>query len=97
MPETQEDKKKFSQEVHWAYGTGWGAVRGILSLFGLKGLPATAIHFVTVYGTALVIEPTLKVAPPLKEWEIKTIVTEAIHHAVYAIAAGLVFDAVNKY
>lgn len=94
-PVTEEDKQKFSQEVHWGYGTSWGIPRGVLSLFGLKGLPATAIHFAAIYSTALVMPTQLKVAPPLKEWTPKELVIDAIHHAVYAIAAGLVFDALS--
>lgn len=95
-PETEEDKQQFSQQVHWAYGTSWGVPRGILSLFGLKGLPATAIHFATIYSTALIMPTQLKVAPPLKEWSAKEFVIDALHHAVYAIAAGLVFDAIDE-
>ena len=89
---SQEDKERFSQEVHWVYGTQWGAARGIISLFGLRGWPATLTHFAAVWGTAMIIEPSLEVAPPLKEWTAKQIVIDGIHHAVYAVVAGLVFD-----
>jgi len=95
-PETEEDKQQFSQMVHWAYGSGWGLTRSVLSLCGLSGLPATAIHFATIYSTALIMPSSLKVAPPLKEWSAKEFVTDALHHAVYAIAAGLVFDAMSE-
>lgn len=95
-PATEEDKQKFSQEVHWAYGTSWGVTRGILSLLGLKGLPATAVHFATIYSTALVMPSSLKVAPPLKEWSAKEFAVDALHHAVYAVVAGLVFDALSE-
>ncbi len=95
-PETEENKQQFSQQIHWAYGTSWGVPRGLLSLMGLKGLPATAIHFATVYSTALIMPVELKVAPPLKEWTAKQFVMHAFHHAVYAVAAGLVFDAINE-
>ncbi len=95
-PETPEDKKKFSQEVHWAYGTSWGVTRGILSLLGLKGLSATAIHFATIYSTALVMPTKLKVAPPLKQWTVKELAIDAMHHAVYVVVAGLVFDALGE-
>jgi hypothetical protein len=96
-PETEEDKQQFSQQIHWAYGTSWGLSRGIMSLLGLKGLPATAIHFATIYSTALIMPSSLKVAPPLKEWSAKEFLVDALHHAVYAITAGLVFDALNEY
>ena len=95
-PETPEDKNKFSQEVHWVYGTSWGIPRGILGLLGLKGLSATTIHFATIYASALIVPSSLEVAPPLKEWSVKEFAVDALHHAVYAIAAGLVYDALNE-
>ena len=95
-PETEEDKQQFSQQVHWAYGTSWGIPRGIMYLFGLKGLPATAIHFATIYSTALIMPTSLKVVPPLKEWSTKEFLIDALHHAVYAVAAGLIFDAMSE-
>ena len=96
QPETEEDKQSFSQMVHWSYGTSWGIPRSVLSLLGLSGLPATAIHFATIYSTALIMPSSLKVAPPLKEWSAKEFVIDALHHAVYAIAAGFVFDAMSE-
>lgn len=95
-PETEEDKEQFSKQIHWAYGTSWGLARSVLSLLGLSGLPATAIHFATIYSTALIMPSSLKVAPPLKEWSAKGFLIDALHHAVYAVAAGLVFDAMSE-
>ncbi|HEX5155238.1 MAG TPA: hypothetical protein VFW07_27540 [Parafilimonas sp.] len=94
-PATEADKKKFSQEVHWAYGTTWRITRGILGLLGLKGLAATAVHFGTIYSTALIIPSSLNVAPPLKGWTPKKLAVDALHHAVYAVVAGLVYDALS--
>lgn len=93
-PATEADKQKFSQEVHWTYGTLWGIARGLLSLAGVKRWTATTAHFAAVLGTAMIIEPALKVAPPVKEWSKEDILKDMLHHAVYAIAAGLVYDAI---
>lgn len=87
-------KESFSNEVHWAYGTLWGIVRGMLNTCGIRGWAATGVHCTAILGTGLVIEPALKVAPPLKEWKPKDIDIDTIHHIVYAVAAGLVFDAI---
>lgn len=84
-----------SKKVHWTYGTCWGTARGILSLCGLNGFAATAAHFAAVYGTALTVETQLNIAPPLDEWEYKEFATGIIHHAVYAVVAGLVYDAID--
>ena len=94
-PDTAADEKKLSQEVHWLYGSAWGVPRGILSLTGLNSLSATGIHFATIYTSALLMPPALKIAPPLKEWSAKEILIDALHHAVYAVAAGLVYDALS--
>lgn len=93
---SEEKKPKVSQEVHWAYGTTWGIARGILSLTGLKGWAADLAHFASVWGAALVMLPSLKVAPPIQEEEPKTIGIDILHHAVYAVAAGLVYDMITK-
>src|SRR3978361_1716474 len=44
-PADDAQKEKVSQEIHWAYGTSWGIARGIIGLTGLKGLPASLVHF----------------------------------------------------
>jgi len=66
-----------------------------MGLLGLKGLPATTLHFATIYAAALVLPSSLKVAPPLKEWSVKEFAVDAWHHAVYAAVAGLVYDALS--
>jgi hypothetical protein len=91
-----ESRKKFSDEVNWVYGTSWGSARGMLSLMGLKGLPATAVHFATIFYMAITIEPDFEVAPPIDEWSKTDLALFALHHAIYAATAGFVFDAINK-
>lgn len=88
-------KEEFSNEVHWVYGTSWGVMRGLLSMAGITGFAATALHMAAVWGTAVNIQPRLDIAPPLSEWKPKDIAIDLLHHAVYAIAAGLVYDAID--
>jgi hypothetical protein len=94
-PASKQEKPKLSQEIHWTYGTVWGITRGLISLTGLKGLPATLLHFGAVWGTSMVMLPKFKVAPPVTEEEPKDIAIDGFHHAVYAVTAGLVFDALD--
>ncbi|GAA4913075.1 hypothetical protein [Mucilaginibacter defluvii] len=94
-PVSEEQKEKVSQEIHWVYGTTWGIARGLISLTGLKGLPATAVHFAAVWGAALVMLPKYNAAPPVTEEEPKSVAIDALHHAVYATAAGFAFDALD--
>ncbi|MEO9209544.1 MAG: hypothetical protein ABI208_00520 [Ginsengibacter sp.] len=92
----REQWSKFSNEVHWTYGTIWGSARGLISMFGLKGWKASTLHFAAIYYAAITIEPDFEVAPPINEWSKKEIAIFALHHAVYAVVAGLVFDAIDK-
>jgi hypothetical protein len=95
-PESEEKKSKVSQQIHWAYGTSWGVARGLIALTGLKGWKATLVHFAAIWGTANIMLPALEVAPPATEEDAKTISIDGMHHAVYAVAAGLAFDAIAK-
>ena len=96
-PTDESKKPQLSQKVHWTYGIGHGITRGMLSVAGLKGWPATLAHFTTVWGASLILLPALDVAPPIHEKKPKTLLVEALHHAVYAVAAGLVYDAITGW
>lgn len=91
-PTGDAEKKRFSQIVHFGYGTAWGGVRGLLAAAGLKGFPALLAHFAAVYGTALVMLPALKVAPPVSEWGAEEIAVDALHHLVYAAATNAAYE-----
>src|ERR1700761_5997022 len=92
-PANAAQKEKVSQEIHWAYGTSWGIARGIIGLTGLRGLPAAAVHFAAIWGTSMIMIPAFKAGPKVTEEDPKAIAIDAMHHAVYALAAGFAFDA----
>lgn len=94
-PENEAQKEKVSQEIHWAYGTTFGIARGLIGLAGLKGLPAAAVHFAAVWGTSMIILPKFNAGPPVTEEDAKTIAIDGLHHAVYALTAGFVYDALD--
>jgi hypothetical protein len=94
-PADESQKEKLNNEIHYAYGTSWGVVRGLLGLAGLKGLPATMVHFGAIWATELIMLPKYDAAPPVNEQEPKTVAIDALHHAVYAVAAGLAYDALD--
>ncbi len=94
-PADESQKEKLSNEIHYAYGTSWGVVRGLLGLAGLKGLPATLVHFGAIWATELIMLPKYDAAPPVDEQEPKSVAIDALHHAVYAVAAGLAYDALD--
>jgi hypothetical protein len=63
-PTGEAEEARFSNLVHWGYGTSWGPVRGLIGAVGLEGKEATAAHFLAVWGTEQVMLPALGVAPP---------------------------------
>lgn len=95
-PVDEESEARLSNAVHWAYGTGWGAARGILAAMGLRGVEATGTHLALVWGSALTMLPKLGVAPPPQEWGPKELGIDLMHHAVYATATGLTFAALTR-
>ena len=94
-PTGEEEKQRFSQIVHFGYGTAWGGVRGLLAAMGLPAPAATAIHFAAVSGAAMIMLPALKVAPPVSEWGTEEIAVNTLHHLVYALAAGAAYEKLN--
>lgn len=92
----QEHAARFSQMVHWQYGTFWGVARGLLSAAGVTGWPATALHFGAVWSTGLVMLPAANASEPITEWPPRQIAVDVLHHSVYAIAAGLAFDYIDR-
>lgn len=88
-------KEHFGQAVHWIYGTSWGIVRGLLGITGMGKVLATTVHYVAVTGVGMAMT-TYEESAPVTEWDKKTIAIDLFHHAVYAVAAGLVFDAIRK-
>jgi hypothetical protein len=91
-PAGEKESKRFGTLVHWAYGTGWGAARGILAALGLPAPAATAAHLALVWGTEQVMLPALQVAPPAPQWGAKELAVDGWHHLVYAGAAGAAYE-----
>jgi hypothetical protein len=94
--EVEANKQKFGQLIHLGYGTAWGVARGVMDLAGVGGLPATTLHFGAVWGTALAMLPSTGASEPITKWTPKQIAIDVLHHAVYAIAAGIVYDGMAK-
>ncbi len=85
-------KARFSNLVHWGYGTGWGVVRALLGLAGLSPAKATAVHLAAIWGNEAVMLPTLDVAPPFWTWGAEEVAIDVWHHVVYAAATGIAYE-----
>ena len=93
---TDADERRFATLVHWGYGTGWGAVRGLLRAAGLSPAVATGGHFVAVWGSEQMTLPALAVAPPVTMWGGKEVAIDAWHHAVYVVATAVAYELVDR-
>jgi hypothetical protein len=93
-PVSEGKTQEVSNKIHWVYGTSLGMVRGLISLFGLKGLAAHSAFFATVWGAELCMLPALRVAPPVTKESPETIAKDGMFHLVYALSAGLVFETI---
>jgi hypothetical protein len=89
QPRDPQGQARFSNVVHWTYGTAWGAARGLIGLAAVRDGPATAVHFGAVWGWSLVMLPALRVSPPAWEQRPKQLAVDAFHHVVYASATTL--------
>ena len=87
---------RFNDLSHWAYGTGWGIVRGLLGATGMTPAKATAAHGGALYGVAQVTLPALEIAPPAVFWPKQEIAIDALHHFVYAVATGLAHELISN-
>lgn len=89
-------KARFSNLVHWTYGSSWGGYRGLLAGLGLPAPAATAAHMATVWGSELVMLPALEVAPPVKQWGGTELAIDAWHHLVYVTATSLAYSFLDR-
>lgn len=96
QPQGEAGQKRFANLVHWGYGTGWGAVRGVLAALGLPAPAATAAHLAIVWGAEQVMLPGLEVTPPLTQWGTKEVAADTWHHLVYAAAAGTAYELLER-
>jgi hypothetical protein len=89
-------ENRFSNLVHWGYGSGWGAMRGLLRATGASPVAATGGHFAAIWGSALVTLPVLDVAPPITMWGRTEIAIDVWHHLVYVTATGIAYEALDR-
>ena len=87
---------RFSNLVHWGYGTGWGVARGVMRALGVNPRLATPTHFVLLWGSALYTLPKYEVAPPITQWGKEDVAIDVFHHLVYVSAAAVAFELLDR-
>jgi len=96
QPRDPDGEARFATAVHWGYGTGWGAVRGLIGLTGMRGPTAMLAHFGAVWGSELAMLPALDVAPPPWKQPLSGIGMDAFHHLVYAAATSTAYALLER-
>jgi len=96
-PSGEAGKKRFAALAHWGYGTGWGAVRGVLDAAGLHGPAAAAVHVTAVWGGEQVVLPATGSSSPAWKWGIREVGIDLLHHAVYAAATSAVYETLDPH
>lgn len=90
-PRSPEDKERFSNLIHWQYGSSLGLLRAALGT-GMRDPWASAAFFGMVWAGEMIMVPKLSDnAPPATEWEFKDVAIDGWHHLVYAAATSLAF------
>jgi hypothetical protein len=92
---SEDAKDKFSNAVHWSYGTAWGVNRALLSRF-VSAPVARGAHLGALWLSEQVMLPALEVAPPVTMWGRKEVAIDAWHHVVYAAATSAAYEALER-
>jgi hypothetical protein len=94
-PQGETGESRFSDVVHWTYGSSWGVPRAALGF--LPPWLATLVHATVIQTGAMTMLPALRVAPPVSEWSAGEIASEAVHHVVYAVATSAAYGYLSHH
>jgi len=96
QPRDEDGQARFSTAVHWGYGIGWGAARGLIELAEPSPRTAAATHFAAVWGSSLVMLPALDVAPAPWKQPPSGVAMDAFHHMVYAAGTSAAYAVIDR-
>jgi predicted alpha/beta hydrolase len=96
-PTGEHERRRIATFVHWGYGAGWGAARGLIGALGVRGSGATALFFAVVWCAELVTLPALDIGvAPVWRWSRVEVGIDAFHHAVYVISTSLAYECLDR-
>jgi hypothetical protein len=83
--------------MHWAYGTSWGPLYGIVAGSRRRADRPRGLAFgLVVWGASLVHLPAMKLAPPVWEYPPQSLASEVGFHVVYGVAAGAAWSLLDR-
>ncbi|WP_219815671.1 hypothetical protein [Arthrobacter sp. SX1312] len=86
----------WNHAMHWLTGATLGALRGVWSVTGIRGAPATAAHTVVRLAFDQTLENATGAGAAPSLWPFGEKVVDNLHKAVFATVTGLASDALNR-
>lgn len=82
--------------VHWAYGTGWGGLYGLVA--GGRGAgPGSGASFGTaVWSSGYAVLPAMGIYDPPWKYSAKSLAKDWSYHLVYGVATGVAFRLLDR-
>jgi len=97
QPRGAEEKERFSNLIHWQFGTSLGLLRAALGGVGLRDPWAAGAFFAMVWAGELIVVPQLsEKTPPVTEWEMTDVAIDGWHHLVFAAATSFAYTNLLK-
>lgn len=82
----------WNHAMHWGTGVLLGALRGVWSVTGIRGIEATMTHTVVRVAFDQTVENATGVGAPPTTWPRRERVVDLAHKAIYSVVAGAVAD-----
>jgi uncharacterized membrane protein YagU involved in acid resistance len=82
--------------VHWAYGTGWGAVYGMLQESIRRPLVSGVALTTSVVATDYTLLPAMGLYKPPWRYSAKELAQDYLNHLVYGLAVAGAYTALDR-
>lgn len=93
----EERMNALNNAMHVAYGTGWGALYGVMqSSLRLPAAHHGALFGTLVWVTSLAELPAMKIAPPIWETPPAEVALDLSYHLVYGMAVAGAYVALER-
>lgn len=91
---TEAEEQRLAEQAHWAYGTAWGLGHSLTH--SMREPTRSVIYFAAVWGAGAALLSAMRLAPPPTQWKPNLLMTDLVHHAVYAAVGSLAYRALGK-